>query len=90
MERDLRENLSRLCTLHCDAAKLSIATLSQRAAGDWRWLARVLDGGNFSVRKYDEIVAWLSAQWLAEVPWPADVPRPKAPSSDEPSAEEAA
>lgn len=59
-----------------------MTTLSQRAAGDWRWLGRVLADGNFSIRKYDEVVAYLAANWPDGVAWPADVPGPARPSSE--------
>lgn len=87
MEDVLRSHLVRLTDRYVQSGQLQVTTLSQRAAGDWRFLARIAEGGRFTVRKYDEVIAWFSDHWPEGAEWPSDVPRP---SVSEPAPEVAA
>ncbi|MEW6256911.1 MAG: hypothetical protein AB1592_13230 [Pseudomonadota bacterium] len=71
MESELRDHLLRLAAAYMTASGLQPTTLSQRAAGDWRFLGKLHAGGRFTVRKYDEIVGWFEAHWPEGVEWPA-------------------
>jgi hypothetical protein len=75
MESELRDHLLRLAAAYMAASGLQATTLSQRAAGDWRFLGKLESGGRFTVRKYDDLVTWFSANW-PDAEWPADIRRP--------------
>ena len=77
MESELRGHLVALAERYAQARSLELVTVARLAAGDWRFFERVNDGdSSFTVRKYDAIVAWFSANWPADLAWPQDVPRP--------------
>ncbi len=59
----------------------TLGVVSLRAHGDSRFLPRLKEGppdGTFSVRKYDETMSYLSANWPEDATWPPDVRRPSA------------
>lgn len=77
MERTLSHNLTALASAYTSAVNVSLATLSERAAGDWRFFQQVAAGAlNYRIRSYDRAMTWFSANWPAGLEWPADVPRP--------------
>lgn len=83
METKLANHLMRLAGTFSEATGVALATLGERAAGDWRFFTRVRDADlNFRVRTYDRAVAWFSANWPADLDWPVDVPRPTFPDGD--------
>ncbi len=78
MEKLLATHLTELSTRYAKAMGVSLATLSERAAGDWRFFKQVADGSlNFRIRSYDRAMAWFSDNWPADAEWPSDVPRPQ-------------
>lgn len=79
MERTLSHNLTALATAYTSAMNVSLATLSERAAGDWRFFQQVAAGAlNYRIRSYDRAMTWFSDNWPAGLEWPDDVPRPTA------------
>lgn len=76
MESELRDHLLRLAAAYMAASGLQPTTLSQRAAGDWRFIGKLEAGGRFTVRKYDELVTWFAAHWPEGVDWPERQPLP--------------
>lgn len=78
MEAELRANLVTLATAYGVAMKMEMATVAQRALGDWRFFQRLedKDTASFTIRKYDAAVAWFSARWPADTAWPDGVARP--------------
>jgi hypothetical protein len=82
MEAELLANLEALASAYVSATggKFAIATVAQRALGDWRFFERLKesDRASFTVRKYDAAVAWFDANWPETATWPADIARPAA------------
>lgn len=78
METELRANLVALATAYGAAMKMEMATVAQRALGDWRFFQRLedKDTASFTVRKYDAAVAWFSARWPEGLEWPPAIQRP--------------
>lgn len=83
MERDLaRYLLALLSAFQAADGRLKASTIARYAAGDWRFF-RVVEliasgerQGTFTVRKYDEVVAWFFSHWPDGAAWPEGVPRP--------------
>lgn len=91
LEQTLRQNLLTLARVYCRAEGRKLSGVSWAVAGDNRFLDALAERsgsrkandrrGSFTVRKYDQIVEWFSANWPDGVAWPAlavpDVSRPK-------------
>lgn len=85
IEPQLREHLVTLTDAYAAAEGLSRSTVAERAARDHKFINKITSGGprkggepsSFSVRKYDEVMAWFRDNWPKGTPWPAGVPRPK-------------
>lgn len=78
MERELAQHLlALLAAFVAGDGRLKPTTIARYAAGDWRFF-RVIEqgGGTFTVRKYDEVVAWFITHWPDGATWPEGVPRP--------------
>ncbi|RYC10051.1 hypothetical protein [Ciceribacter ferrooxidans] len=76
MEKALASNLLQLASAYGAATSLSDSTIGRLCAADGRFFSRIRDGATFTVKKYDEVIAWFSRQWPEGAEWPADVPRP--------------
>lgn len=76
METKLTAQLLELGTLYASAMRLEDSTVGRLCAADGRFFARLRHGKTFSVRKFDDVVAWFSANWPADMPWPSDIERP--------------
>lgn len=78
MEAELRANLEQLAKLYAEAMGLKLATVAQKALGDWRFFERLdeQERASFTVRKYDAAVAWFAARWPNAVEWPKEIARP--------------
>lgn len=84
MEATLSHHLTSLSDSFSKATGMSLATLSERAAGDWRFFKSVAERTlNFRIRSYDRAVEWFSANWPEGVAWPEGVPRPETAASGE-------
>ena len=82
LEHDARETIRALADAYCEAELCRASRISRMAIHDGAWISKVLDensGFNFSVRSYDQVVAWLSENWPANAKWPKGVKRPSAP-----------
>lgn len=75
MENELKSHLNSLLNGFVLATGRSPSTVAQAATGDWRFFDRI-QGGTFTLRKYDAIVAWFSENWPTAVEWPKAVGRP--------------
>lgn len=80
MEQHLRAHLTTCLACFAASRQLSTARVATLAAGDWRFFDRVGAGASFTVRKYDEVMGWFSANWPEGAEWPAGVPRPDTPT----------
>lgn len=80
MEAELRANLLALATAYGAAMKMEMATVAQRALGDWRFFQRLQESetASFTVRKYDAAVRWFASRWPDDLEWPESVARPGA------------
>lgn len=77
MEQELKSHLERLGGAFAEARGLALSTVGRLVANDSRFFARLDDGKTLTIRKFDEVLAWFSANWPAGVDWPEDVPRPE-------------
>jgi hypothetical protein len=76
MEKELVANLSAVFAAFAEASNLSSSTIWLRAAKDARFMTRVEGGGSFTVKTYDAVISWFSANWPDNAVWPATVARP--------------
>jgi hypothetical protein len=65
MEQELRNNLRTCFDAYAKVTGRSMVTISQAAAGDWRFYRRLDGPTTFTARKYDEVIAWFAANWPA-------------------------
>lgn len=77
MEHDLRLNLLRCGQAYAKARGISLVTVARLSAGDWRFFDRLKDEKTFTIRKYDDVMGWLSDNWPSGLAWPKGVERPK-------------
>ena len=78
MEAELRDHLITLAEAYAVNRDVKVGTVSLKAAGDTGFIQKLKDrSGSFTVRKYDEAMAWFGANWPEGLPWPSEVPRPK-------------
>jgi hypothetical protein len=83
MEKELIRNLLAVASAYRAAHGIELSTLARRAAGDWRFFENLGEGRKtFTARKYDDVMAWFSANWPAGATWPNDVARPDILSVD--------
>lgn len=76
MEETLRAHLFECAALFEEATGITPATVGKRALNDNTYFARISSGQGFTIRTYDKVMEWLSANWPDGVVWPSDVPRP--------------
>lgn len=86
MQQMLRQNLITAAVAFAEARKVKLSTLGRLAANDAPFFMRLQDENKtFTAKKYDDVMAWLSANWPDSAIWPAGVSRPNAacsPASD--------
>lgn len=78
MEHELRTQLLAVASGYSDATGATLATIGKRALNDNRFFQRIEDGHGFTVKTFDRVVGWLSANWPAGLAWPDEVSRPLA------------
>lgn len=83
METELSNNLLSLSARFGEARKLEESTIGRLCAADGRFFPRLREGKTFTAKKYDEVVAWFSANWPDGVEWPEGVARLDAPEAAE-------
>lgn len=76
MEHALTTHLLSVSAAYCAACGLNESTVGRQCAADGRFFLRLREGKTFTIKKYDEVIRWFSANWPADAEWPADVPRP--------------
>lgn len=76
MEKELVANLKAISEPFATATGLSLSTIWMRAAKDARFMARVDNGSSFTIKTYDSILTWFSANWPANLAWPETIQRP--------------
>ncbi len=77
MEPILRDHLLRLAATYGDRRSLKLSTVGKMAVSDGRFFLTLEAGKNFTVRRYDQLLAWFSANWPEGCAWPEDVVRPE-------------
>ncbi len=70
MEAELASHLISLGEAYGRARKLELGTIGRLCAADGRFFSRIGDGKTFTIKKYDEVVAWFAANWPQGVAWP--------------------
>lgn len=76
MEETLRQHLIAAAQAFEAASGITMPTIGRRALNDNTLLPRLAAGQGFTVKTYDRLMLWLSANWPEGAEWPADVPRP--------------
>jgi len=76
MESELASHLIELARRFGKSKGLKETTVGRFCAQDGRFFARIRDGNTFTAKKYDEVVAWFSANWPSDAKWPEYVTRP--------------
>ncbi len=76
METALAADLFALASAYGEAKNIEEATVGRHCAADGRFFERLRDGKTFTIRKYDEVVAWFATNWPAQIEWPPEVARP--------------
>ena len=84
MEAQLVKNLETLLACFRQIDGRAESTVGRFCAGDGDFFDRLRAGSTFSIRKYDQVVAWFASNWPTGAEWPEDVVKP------EPAAEQAA
>lgn len=64
----LRESLSRRAGEYADVTGLRLGTVSDRCAGDGKFLGDVAAGKNFTVDRYLKAMDWLEQNWPGAEP----------------------
>ena len=72
----MRANLIALIEAVATARGISARTVCRKVAHDDRFLIRIDDGGTFTARVYDEIVARCALEMPPEGEWPKGIERP--------------
>ena len=60
---DLRRALLDRAAQYAKLTDLKLGTVSDRCAGDGKFLSDVAAGGNFTVDRFTKAMAWLDANW---------------------------
>lgn len=71
-----RDRLLRLASVYAEARGLSLSRVSTLAANDGKLLGRLQVGRDCTLGTYDQMLAWFSANWPADLAWPEGVERP--------------
>lgn len=86
MEAELIRHLMLLLDRYRAAARYEESTVGRLCAADTSFFSRLREGKTLTARKYDQVVAWFSANWPPEAEWPSDVMRPPPDASPEAAA----
>lgn len=72
----LTDRLLIAATAFASHRRLSISRVSTLVFGDGRKLKMVGEGGDLTTGRFEMAMRWFSANWPADLDWPAEVPRP--------------
>lgn len=78
MEAELKAMLSAVGAEFSRATGRKPSGVWASAAKDARFMKRLEDGQTFTVKVFDNAMAWFSANWPDGATWPTNVPRPDA------------
>ncbi|MCK5934472.1 MAG: hypothetical protein KAG89_20155 [Fulvimarina manganoxydans] len=81
MLNDPRSSLRACLDAYIARTQRKPSTIAQAAAGDWRFFDKI-EGGNFTVRKYDDVMCWFAKNWPEDLDWPEGIARPVSPSKE--------
>jgi hypothetical protein len=81
-EQICKNNLRVCAKAYADSKKLQLTTLGRIVAADSPFFTRLSSNSSFTIRKYDEVMRWFSANWPDDLPWPEGVGRPRSGSSE--------
>lgn len=73
---DAIATLITLARLYADREAVELTTVSWRLFGDSKKLAALIAGGDIQVRRHEQAMRWLSANWPEGLAWPSDISRP--------------
>jgi hypothetical protein len=76
MEPILAANLRTCAELYAKHSGRTLRTVALYATGNDLFFINIDQGSSFQVKIYDRGMAWLSANWPDDLPWPVGVPRP--------------
>jgi hypothetical protein len=76
MEKELVNHLFDLVERFCASRRMEEATVGRLCAADGRFFLRLRIGKTFTVKKFDEVVRWFSANWPENADWPEGLERP--------------
>jgi hypothetical protein len=77
------EQLLTLASLYAQQTDLSLRQLGRVALnGNHKFFARLECGAGVNTKSIERAACWLAANWPADLPWPAGVPRPESSSED--------
>lgn len=82
MESELSRHLLTLAASFGESRKLEETTVGRLCAADGRFFSRIREGKTFTAKKYDEVVAWFSANWPETAVWPDEIVRPASAVSE--------
>jgi hypothetical protein len=80
MEEELANQLLTVARVFGEAKGLKDSTVGRFCAQDGSFFTRIRDGRTFTVKKFDEVLLWFSANWPEGAEWPDGVARPDCPS----------
>jgi hypothetical protein len=61
---------------------VKLTTVSSRVFNDGKKLSALEAGGDLHSRRLHDAMQWLSANWPADLDWPAEIPRPEPAKGD--------
>jgi hypothetical protein len=83
MSKRLTDNLLAVAEAFCAAKPCGMSSLGLWAHGNSTFFVNLRGAaafaernGSYTVRKYDEVMAWLSSHWPKGARWPSGVERP--------------
>ena len=82
MEIELKTHLVTLGAAFAAETGLAQSTIWARVVGDARFLDRITSGKGFTVKTYDSCMMWFSENWPDNAPWPAEIARPAAQTTE--------
>lgn len=71
------EFLTRLAEAYAQHRALKLSTVSTYAANAGAFFAGLKNGNSCTFRKAQNVTAWFSDHWPADLEWPRDIPRPQ-------------
>jgi hypothetical protein len=83
----MTDQLLAVARAYCAARSLSLSRVSTIVFNDGKKLGMVEGGADLQTGKFEQAIAWFSANWPAGAEWPSDIPRPEASQAEPVEAE---